>query len=157
LYFFEIPQIGTLPKRNTMSLGQFCDLEKLGPIKSGKVLRSFKEPTPELSVRNGGPDSVLTASISCHVNGSREYGTERFIEGQAFSRSYDLAPYHPPPPFPSVSSTGGTQKERERETTCSGEREARGRARSRITPPQEAWPSINYHYSLMETKRTVGK
>jgi hypothetical protein len=35
---------------------------------------------------------------------------ERFIEDQAFLRSYDFAPPPPPPPsLPSVSSTGDTQ------------------------------------------------
>jgi hypothetical protein len=59
---------------------------------------------------------------------------EWFIEGQAFSQSYDLAP-SPPPAFPlspSVISTGDTQEDWERETTCWRERGRRGWARSRI-------------------------
>ncbi len=49
---------------------------------------------------------------------------EWFIEDQALSRSYDLAPRRPPtpPPLPSVSWTGDTQEDWERETTCLRER-----------------------------------
>jgi hypothetical protein len=46
---------------------------------------------------------------------SRPERIERFIEGQAFSRSSDAAPPPPPPPLPSVSYIGGgrkTEKER---------------------------------------------
>jgi hypothetical protein len=49
------------------------------------------------------------------------------IEGQAFSRSNDLAPRPPP----SVSSTGETQEHWEREKTCWRVREG-GWARSRV-------------------------
>ncbi len=49
-----------------------------------------------------------------HKTYSREYGTERFTEGQATSLSYDSATR--PTPLPSVSSTGDTQKDLERET-----------------------------------------
>jgi hypothetical protein len=52
---------------------------------------------------------------------------EWFIEGKAFSRSYDSAPR--PPPLPSVSSTGDTQKYLERETTCWRERGGEGDGR----------------------------
>ncbi len=45
---------------------------------------------------------------------------EWFIEHQAFSLSYDLAPPPPPfhPPLPSVSSNGGAKEDWERETNC---------------------------------------
>jgi hypothetical protein len=60
-----------------------------------------------------------------------------FIEDQAFSLSYDLAP---PPPSPlSVSkSTGDTQEDRERETTCWQEGRGRGWGKGKITRPQES-------------------
>jgi hypothetical protein len=49
---------------------------------------------------------------------------ERFIEGQAFSRSYDLDPCPPPlpPPLPTASSTGDTYEERQRETSFLGKK-----------------------------------
>ncbi len=37
-------------------------------------------------------------------------GIERFIEGHAFLRSYDLAPRPPPPRTPPLSWTGDTQE-----------------------------------------------
>jgi hypothetical protein len=43
---------------------------------------------------------------------------ERFVEAQAFLRSYDLAPRPPPPPRPSVSWTGDTEESGEIETIC---------------------------------------
>jgi hypothetical protein len=47
---------------------------------------------------------------------------EGFIEGQAFSRSYDLAPRPTPSlPLPAVSSKFYTQEVRKREITCSRE------------------------------------
>ncbi len=63
---------------------------------------------------------------------------EWFIEGQAFSQSYDLAPRPPSPlPFPSVSWTSDIQEYWEREAICSREG-GRGWARSRIIRPQES-------------------
>ncbi len=44
----------------------------------------------------------------------------------------------PSPPLPSVSSTGGTQKDWERDTSCWRERVRRGWARNRIIRPQES-------------------
>jgi hypothetical protein len=74
----------------------------------------------------------------------RPENIEWFIEGQAFSRSYDLAPRPPPPPLPSTSSTGETQENWERETTCWRERgEGVDVTRSRIRRPQDR-SSINH-------------
>ncbi len=50
---------------------------------------------------------------------------EWFIEGQAFTLSYDLAPPTNTPPS-SVNSTGDTKEDWERETTCPREKGGRG-------------------------------
>jgi hypothetical protein len=71
--------------------------------------------------------------------------TEWFVEGPAFSRSYDLAPR---PPLASVSSIGDAQEDWERETTCWWEREGRGRAWSRIIRRQECLALYESFYTL---------
>ncbi len=76
---------------------------------------------------------------SVHYYTENPESMEWFLEGQAFSRSYDLAP-SPPPAFPlspSASSTGDTQEDWERETTWWRERGRRGWARSRIIRSRE--------------------
>ncbi len=63
---------------------------------------------------------------------------EWFLEGQAFSRSYDSVPCLPttPPPPSTVSSTGDTLRNWGRETTCWRERGGgEGWARSRKLGP----------------------
>jgi hypothetical protein len=63
-----------------------------------------------------------THAFFCRLYWLHPESIEGFIEGQAFSRSYYLAPRTAPSlPFPLVSSTSDTQKVRERETTCSRE------------------------------------
>ncbi len=75
-----------------------------------------------------------------------------FIEDQAFSRSYDLAPSPPLPPFPSVSLEGDTEEDWEREATCLQERREGEKAKS--IDRKKAWSSINhwilsdFHYSV---------
>ncbi len=49
----------------------------------------------------------LTDSLS----NSQPESIERFMVGQAFLRSYDLAPRPPHAPFPSVTSTGDTRED----------------------------------------------
>ncbi len=63
---------------------------------------------------------------------------EWFREDQAFSPSYDLAP--PPPPLPSVSSTGDILEEYERETTCWRERGNRVKEESNHTTARKPGP-----------------
>ncbi len=53
---------------------------------------------------------------------------EWFIDGQAFSPSYDLAPLLNPSPLPSENLTSDTQEDWERETTCRRERGWVGKA-----------------------------
>jgi hypothetical protein len=47
----------------------------------------------EAKARNLGPMLLYQRLITTE-------GFERFIEDQAFSQSYDLAPPYPPPPLP---------------------------------------------------------
>jgi hypothetical protein len=78
------------------------------------------------------------------VYAAPEESVEWFVEGQAFSRSYDFAPGPPLPPFRQFS-TGDTEEDWERATSCW--RGGRGRwAKSRIIRPQESL-GIN-QYSL---------
>jgi hypothetical protein len=51
---------------------------------------------------------------------------EWFIEGQDFSRSYNLAPRPPPHPSFAISSTRGTHEDWERETSCWWKRGGKG-------------------------------
>ncbi len=66
-----------------------------------------------------------------------------FSEGQAFLRSYDLS--SPPPPLPSISSTGETQEDRkiERGNLPTGEGEGGGRGAIWYNH-KKAWASINH-------------
>ncbi len=64
-----------------------------------------------------------------------------FIEGQAFSRSYDLVPRPPwtPPPLPLVSSTEETLEDWEgKRDNLLPEEGGKGWARSQIIRPQES-------------------
>jgi len=82
---------------------------------------------------------------------------ERFIDGQAFSRSYDLAPPSPQPP-PTAPTLSPVSKLRRRHT---------GRLRKRDNLPtgggggaksyysKKAWPSINH--SLLSVPNHHGK
>jgi len=109
-----------------------CDLEKLGPIKSGKVLRSLRNQLQNYRWGMAGQAQFSQSLFHVMSKAWKPESTERFIEGQGFLMSYDLAPCCPPP----SPSTGDPQEDRERDTTCS--RERGGGARSRITLPQES-------------------
>ncbi len=67
------------------------------------------------------------------------------MEEQAYSPSYDLVPLpSPPPPLPTVYSTGDTQEDWERETTCWRVKEYEVFEAPKSHDCEKAWSSINH-------------
>ncbi len=74
----------------------------------------------------------------------RAESIEWFIEDQAFSPSYDLAPPPPPPPLPLVSSTGDTpETEKEGGADC---------VAIKSYDSKKAWPSISPFNTLWDKR-----
>ncbi len=77
----------------------------------------------KLHFQGGGAGLLEAGGVDCS-EGSESI--EWFKEGQAFSRSYDLAPSTPLPLKSVRVATGDTQEDWERETTCWREGDGRG-------------------------------
>jgi hypothetical protein len=69
---------------------------------------------------------------------------ERFLEGQAFSRSYDSAPRPPPLSPDSKLDTGAHSKTEKERQLLMGEGGGRGGRGAESYDRKKAWPSINH-------------
>jgi hypothetical protein len=104
-------------------------VNRSGNFFSVSIIAEFRTPEKYSLYRSNHwwTMTVLSATKEWESGGQAE-SLEWYIEGYAFSRSYDLAPRSPPPPQWALHSTGDTQEDYK--LLLKGE--GRGWARSRI-------------------------